>query len=160
MAELSPMRPRATSSRRPRLSSAATCSWTLAALRRHFFTGGDARPILAALQNRNRILIQFRAPWPTPARPGSAPAGSTACPRGARLRRALWRGPGGEELLQCLHPEPLVPRQAGRVAAKLPPLRRLIDNQREFVDRLRKIIRPPDEQEEVLRDMAVRCLAA
>ena len=35
--------------------------WTLAALRRHFFAGGDARPVLAALQNRNRILIQLRA---------------------------------------------------------------------------------------------------
>jgi len=35
--------------------------WALAALKRHFFAGGDARPVLAALQNRNRILIQVRA---------------------------------------------------------------------------------------------------
>ncbi|MGY8716512.1 MAG: DNA polymerase III subunit delta [Verrucomicrobiia bacterium] len=35
--------------------------WTLAALHRHFFTGGDARPIISALQNRNRILLQVRA---------------------------------------------------------------------------------------------------
>ena len=35
--------------------------WTLAALHRHFFSGGDARPVIAALQNRNRILLQVRA---------------------------------------------------------------------------------------------------
>src|SRR6478735_5338906 len=33
---------------------------TLGALQRHFFTGGDARPVLSSLQNRNRILIQAR----------------------------------------------------------------------------------------------------
>ena len=35
--------------------------WTLAALHRHFFSGGDARPVISALQNRNRILLQVRA---------------------------------------------------------------------------------------------------
>src|SRR5882724_5332104 len=35
--------------------------WTLNALHRHFFTGGDARPVISALQNRNRILLQLRA---------------------------------------------------------------------------------------------------
>src|SRR3954465_3037096 len=35
--------------------------WTLAALHRHFFAGGDARPVISALQNRNRILLQVRA---------------------------------------------------------------------------------------------------
>ena len=35
--------------------------WTLAALQRHFFSGGDSRPALAALQNRNRLLLQLRA---------------------------------------------------------------------------------------------------
>jgi len=43
-------------------------------------------------------------------------------------------------------------------SAKLPPLRRLIDNQQEFVRVFEEIIRRPNEQETVLRDMAVRCL--
>ncbi|MEY4924664.1 MAG: hypothetical protein RL598_1183, partial [Verrucomicrobiota bacterium] len=43
--------------------------------------------------------------------------------------------------------------------AKLPPLRRLIDNQQEFVRVFEEIIRRPHEQEAVLRDLAVRCLA-
>ena len=35
--------------------------WTLDALRRHFFSGNDARPVIASLQNRNRLMIQIRS---------------------------------------------------------------------------------------------------
>ncbi len=35
--------------------------WTLAAFQRHFFAGGHGRPVIAALQNRNRLLLQVRA---------------------------------------------------------------------------------------------------
>ena len=51
---------------------------------------------------------------------------------------------------------------AGKLVAgaKLPPLRRLIDNQQEFVRAFEEIIARPNEQEAVLRDLAVRCLAA
>ena len=45
-------------------------------------------------------------------------------------------------------------------AGRLPTLRRLIDNQREFLNAFEEIVRPPSEQEEVLRDMAVRGLCA
>jgi DNA polymerase-3 subunit delta len=41
----------------------------------------------------------------------------------------------------------------------MPGLRRLIDNQQEFIRAFEEIIRRPNEQEAVLRDMAVRCLA-
>jgi DNA polymerase-3 subunit delta len=34
--------------------------WALDAIDRHFFQGKDARPLLATLQNRNRLLIQLR----------------------------------------------------------------------------------------------------
>jgi DNA polymerase-3 subunit delta len=44
--------------------------------------------------------------------------------------------------------------------SRLPPLKRLIDNQQEFIAAFEEIIHRPNEQEEVLRDMVVRCLAA
>ena len=52
------------------------------------------------------------------------------------------------------------PWYVGKLAggARLPSLRRLIDNQREFLHAFAEIIRRPDEQEAVLRDLAVRCL--
>ena len=34
--------------------------WAIDAIDRHFFQGKDARPLLATLQNRNRLLIQLR----------------------------------------------------------------------------------------------------
>jgi DNA polymerase-3 subunit delta len=133
--------------------------WALAALRRHFFAGGDARPVLSALQNRNRILIQVRALSDA----GDARVG----PRGidGLQRAAIEYGPrfgeaAGEKSSFNLFTQN--PWYVGKLAgsAALPPLRRLIDNQREFTNAFEEIIRRPDAQEEVLRDMAVRCLAS
>ena len=50
----------------------------------------------------------------------------------------------------------------GKLASsgKLPNLRRLIDNQQEFISAFEEIIERPRDQEEVLREMATRCLTA
>ncbi len=133
--------------------------WALDALRRHFFAGGDARPVLSALQGRNRILIQLRALTDA----GEAKAG----PRGVDgLERA--GGTHGARFGEALSEKSSYnvftqnPWYVGKLAgaAPLPSLRRLIDNQRAFIDAFGEILGRPDEQEEVLRDMAVRCLAA
>ena len=132
--------------------------WTLAALHRHFFTGGDARPIISALQNRNRILLQVRA---------LLDAGEV---------RLGHRGLDGLKQAQGNYAQHFVGATAkssfnlftqnawyvGKLASsgKLPTTRRLIDNQQEFLAAFAEIIRRPREQEDVLRDMAVRCLAA
>ncbi len=133
--------------------------WTLAALKRHFFAGGDARPVLAALQNRNRILIQLRAL----ADAGDAsvgPRGIDGLPRAAAIYGSRYGDAAGEKSSYNVFTQN--PWYLGKLAgsARLPSLRRLIDNQREFVDAFEEIIRRPDGQEDVLRDMAVRCLAA
>ncbi|MCF3652407.1 DNA polymerase III subunit delta [Synoicihabitans lomoniglobus] len=133
-------------------------TWTLTALKRHFFNGGDSRPILSALQNRNRILIQVRA---------LVDAGD------ARLGG---RGLDGLKQAAGKYADHFVGATAksgynvftqnawyvGKLASggKLPTTRRLIDNQQEFLNAFEEIIRRPNEQEDVLRDMAVRCLAA
>lgn len=132
-------------------------NWTLAALQRHFFAGGDARPVIAALQNRNRILLQIKA---------LVDAGDV---------RVGQRGLDGFAKAQAAHAGKFVgstekssynlftqnPWYLGKLAgsAKLPTLRRLIDNQQEFVAAFEEIVRRPQEQEEVLREMTVRCLA-
>lgn len=132
--------------------------WTLAALHRHFFTGGDARPIISALQNRNRILLQVRA---------LIDAGD------ARLGG---RGLDGLKAAAAKHADKFVgvtdksaynvftqnAWYVGKLAGggRLPTTRRLIDNQQEMINAFAEIIRRPHEQEDVLREMAVRCLAA
>ncbi len=134
-------------------------TWTLAALRRHYFTGGDARPILAALQNRNRILTQLRALVDAgEARVG--PRGVDGLQQAAAAHAAGYGDAAGEKSSYNVFAQN--PWYLGKLAGsgRLPSLRRLIDNQRAFVDAFGAIIDRPHEQEDVLRDMAVRCLAA
>jgi DNA polymerase III subunit delta len=132
--------------------------WTLAALHRHFFSGGDARPVISALQNRNRILLQVRALVDAgDARVG--PRGLDGLPRAAGVYGSRFVGATEKSSFNLFTQNPwYVGKLAG--SAKLPNLRRLIDNQQEFVAAFEEIIRRPNEQEEVLRDVAVRCLAA
>lgn len=132
--------------------------WTLAALHRHFFSGGDARPILSALQNRNRILLQVRALLDAgEARLG--PRGLDGLPKAAALHGAKFTGATEKSSFNLFSQNAwYVGKLAG--GAKLPALRRLIDNQQEFIAAFEEIIRRPQEQEDVLREMAVRCLTA
>jgi DNA polymerase III subunit delta len=131
--------------------------WTLAALHRHFFTGGDARPVISALQNRNRILLQVR----TLIDAGAArlgPRGLDGLQQAAASYGHRFVGATEKSSFNLFTQNSwYVGKLAG--SAKLPTLRRLIDNQQEFIAAFEEIIRRPDEQEEVLREMAVRCLS-
>lgn len=132
--------------------------WTLAALHRHFFSGGDARPIISALQNRNRILIQIRALLDA----GEVKLGPRGLDKSGFDRAAATYGPHfvGVTEKSSYHLFTQNPWYLGKLAGsgKLPSLRRLIDNQQEFIRAFEEIIQRPNEQEEVLRDVTVRCL--
>jgi DNA polymerase-3 subunit delta len=130
--------------------------WTLEALHRHFFSGGDARPVISALQNRNRILLQVRALVDAgAARIG--PRGLDGLPRAGAQFGGRFTGATEKSSYNLFTQNPwYVGKLAG--SAKLPSLRRLIDNQQEFIAAFEEIIRRPDEQEEVLRELTVRCL--
>jgi len=131
--------------------------WALAALHRHFFAGGDARPVISALQNRNRILLQLRALLDA-GEVHLGPRGVDGLPRAATAHAAKFGEAAGEKSAYNIFTQN--PWYLGKLASgKLPPLRRLIDNQHELIAAFEEIIRRPDEQEEVLRAMAVRCLA-
>ena len=134
-------------------------NWTLAALKRHFFAGGDARPVLSALQNRNRILTQVRA-LVDAGDVKVGPRGVDGLPRAASAYAARFGEAASEKSSHNLFTQN--PWYVGKLAGSgpLPSLKRLIDNQREFVNAFEEIIQRPNEQEEVLRDLAVRCLAA
>jgi DNA polymerase-3 subunit delta len=130
--------------------------WTLAALGRHFFAGGDARPVISALQNRNRILLQVRALLDA-GEVRLGPRGLDGMPRAAAAFGRHFTGATEKSSFNLFSQNPwYVGKLAG--SARLPSLRRLIDNQREFLHAFAEIIRRPDEQEAVLRDLAVRCL--
>jgi DNA polymerase-3 subunit delta len=130
--------------------------WALAALHRHFFAGGDARPVISALQNRNRILLQLRALLDA-GEVHLGPRGVDGLPRAATAHAAKFGEAAGEKSAYNIFTQN--PWYLGKLASgKLPSLRRLIDNQHELIAAFEEIIQRPDEQEEVLRAMAVRCM--
>ena len=133
--------------------------WTLAALQRHFFSGGDARPVIAALQNRNRLLLQLRALVDAgKARLGPRGVEGVAGAAGA-YRERFGEAAAVKSAFNVFSQHPYY---LGKVAGsgQLPSLRRLIDTQQDFIATFQEITHRPREQEEVLREMAVRCLAA
>lgn len=131
--------------------------WTLDALRRHFFSGGDARPIISALQNRNRILIQVKALLDA----GEVRAGPRGLDGLKQAQTTFGRHFGGATDKNSYNVFTQNSWYVGKLAgaARLPSLRRLIDNQQEFIVAFETLIQRPHEQEEVLREMTVRCLA-
>lgn len=133
---------------------------TLAALAQHFFNGNDARPVLSALQNRNRILIQVRVLLDTGELRAPGPYGFDKA-AWARAQGAYAKHFGGDAEKSSYQLFTQNQWYVGKLAGtgKLPGLRRLIDNQQEFIRAFEEIVRRPNEQEAVLRDMAVRCLA-
>jgi DNA polymerase-3 subunit delta len=132
---------------------------TLAALQQHFFNGNDARPVLSALQNRNRILIQVRVLLDTGELRAPGPYGFDKA-AWARAQAAYARHFGGDTEKSAYNLFTQNQWYVGKLvgSGRLPPLRRLIDNQQEFIRAFEEIVQRPDEQEAVLRDMAVRCL--
>jgi DNA polymerase-3 subunit delta len=130
---------------------------TLDALHRHFFSGGDARPVLAALQNRNRLLLQLRSL----ADSGDiklGPRGVDGLAKAAALYNNKYAESAGVKSAYNIFTQH--PFYLGKLASgKLPTLKRLIDNQHDFITAFEAIIKRPNEQEDVLRDMAVKCLS-
>jgi DNA polymerase-3 subunit delta len=132
----------------------------LDALQRHFFAGGDARPLLTSMQNRNRLLIQARVLIDAGELRSPGPYGfdKTAWARAQSVHAGLF---GGDMEKSSYNLFTQNQWYAGKLVStgKLPPLRRLIDNQQEFVRAFESIVQRPNEQETMLREMTVRCLA-
>jgi DNA polymerase-3 subunit delta len=132
---------------------------TLDALHRHFFGGGDARPLVSALQNRNRLLLQLRAL----VHAGDIKIGARGIDKTtfdkAASPSSYGRHFAGVTEKSSYNLFSQHPYYLGKLAtASLPSMRRLIANQQEFIAAFEDLIRRPNEQEEVLREMTLRCL--
>lgn len=133
--------------------------WTLQALRRHFFAGNDARPVIASLQNRNRLLIQLKSlvdggEIQVGGRGIAKPSFERAAAKYQDRYAGLSEKSNYNVFTQNLW-------YMGKLlgARKMPSLKRLIDHQGEFIRVFEEIIERPGEQEEALRNLAIRCLA-
>lgn len=134
-------------------------SWTLEALRRHFFTNNDSRGLLESLQSRNRLLIQLRVLLDA----GAIRLGGRGISKSDLESAAQTYGHhfGNSEEKSNLNVFTQNPWYLGRLAetASKVPLKKLIDFQIAFTEAFEEIITRPNEQEEVCRELAVKCLS-
>jgi DNA polymerase-3 subunit delta len=134
-------------------------AWTLEALRRHFFTNNDARGLLGSLQGRNRLLIQMRVLYDAGAL-HIGPRGLDKAGFEAAARTYLIHF-GDSEEKSNLNVFSQNPYYLGRLAGAVPhaSLKKWIDFQFAFAEAVEGLISRPNEQEEVCRELAVKCLA-
>ncbi len=135
--------------------------WALDAVRRHFFAGHDARPLLSSFQNRNRLLIQVRALM-LGGEVSVGPRGvdKVGLERAAGAFGELYGEAAAEKSnLNVFTQNPWYLGKLLGPPGRLPGLRALIDHQLEFARAFEGILSRPREQEEVVRGMVIRCLA-
>lgn len=128
----------------------------LEAIRRHFFAGHDARPLLTSLQNRNRLLIQLKAletGGHFRGRPGKA-----ALEKAAATFADAFGDPSNKDSFNIFTQNPWYLSRLAESSGAL-SLKHLIEFQKAFRAAFLEIISRPNEQEAVLSAMAVQCLA-
>ncbi|MFP4674604.1 MAG: DNA polymerase III subunit delta [Opitutales bacterium] len=133
--------------------------WALEALRRHFFTEKEARPLLASLQSRNRLMIQLRVLIDGGALRLQGGRLSTEELKRAAKSHGKYFGESAEK--DNLNVFTQNGWYLGRLAeaAQKASLRRLVDFQIAFSEAFESLIERPNEQEEICRELAVRCLS-
>jgi DNA polymerase-3 subunit delta len=133
--------------------------WALEALRRHFFTNSESRPLLGSLQSRNRLMIQLRVLLDAGAiRVGGRGIAKADLEAAARTYARHFGENPEKSNLNVFTQHPFYLGRLAQSASKV-PLKKLIDFQLAFADAFEAIIERPNEQEEVCRELAVKCLA-
>jgi DNA polymerase-3 subunit delta len=131
----------------------------LEALRRHFFTVSESRPLLGSLQSRNRLLIQLRVLLDAGAiRLGGRGIAKSDLEAAARTYGHHFGDSEQKSNLNVFTQNPWYLGRLAETASKV-PLKKLIDFQIAFTEAFEAIIERPNEQEEVCRELAVRCLS-
>ena len=136
---------------------------TLASLKRFFFNNSSARPLLSALQNRNRLLIQLRALVDAGDADLSFRGGisKSAIESAGTRYGALFDGNDEKSSLNLFSQNAwyVGEKVAGTTLKnKSVTLKRLIDWQLDFVRAFEELISRPGEDEAVMRELAARCL--
>ncbi len=134
-------------------------AWTLEALRRHFFTNSESRPLLGSLQSRNRLLIQLRVLLDAGAiRLGGRGIAKSDLEAAARTYGHHFGDEAEKSNLNVFTQNPWYLGRLAETASKV-PLKKLVDFQIAFTEAFEAIIERPNEQEEVCRELAVKCLS-
>ena len=133
--------------------------WTLEALRRHFFTNSESRPLLGSLQSRNRLLIQLRVLLDAGAiRLGGRGIAKSELEAAARTYGHHFGESEEKSNLNVFTQNPWYLGNLAVTASKV-PLKKLIQFQIAFAEAFEGILERPNEQEEVCRELAIKSLS-
>lgn len=134
--------------------------WTLDALRRHFFTSNEARPLIASLQNRNRLMIQLQVLMSSGELTLGARGFDKSSFEAAAAKYARYFGDMSTKSDFNVFTQNLwyLGNKLAPTARRL-SLRQLVDFQVAFTVAFQEILDRPKDQHGVMRDLAVRCLS-
>ena len=127
----------------------------LDAIHRHFFAGYDIRPLLTALQNRTRLLIQLRVL--SDAGEFRSGVSKQSMDRAAATYGRHFDGADDKSNFNLFTQNPYYLSRLIQAARQL-KLRQLIDFQTAFLRAFEESITRPNEHEQVMRETAIRCL--
>lgn len=131
--------------------------WTLAAIQRHFFAGNESRSLLAGLQNRNRLLIQLKALLASGAIRGRV--SKQSLDNTAKRHAHYFHGISEKTGLNLFTQNPWYLAKLSGLLDRL-TLRDLLLFQEAFRDAFIAVINRPDEEQSVMRAMAIHCIGA
>lgn len=129
----------------------------LDAITRHFFTGGDARPLLTSFQNRCRLLLQLRALTDAKLLPERG-INKAALERVGERFAGAFEGVTEKSGFNIASQHPFYLAQLAD-SAKLFSVPELLSLQLDLVRVFRRINQPGEDAEAVLRDLTLRHLA-
>jgi len=133
-------------------------AWTLDALKRYFFAGHSSRPLLSTLQGRNRLMIQLRVLLDSgELRLGARGFDQSAFTAAQRTYAKHFGGLTEKSTFNIFTQNLWYLGKLGEKARAL-PLKRLIDFQTAFIAAFEELLSRPNDEEGVLRELAIRCL--
>ncbi len=134
-------------------------AWTLDALKRYFFAGHSARPLLSSLQGRNRLMIQLRVLLDSgELRFGYGGLDKNSFESARQAYAKHFGGLGEKSTFNVFTQNVWYLGKLGEPAKKL-PLKRLIDFQTAFITTFEAFLsRGTAEEESIMRELALRCL--
>lgn len=130
-------------------------AWTLDAIRRHFFAGNDARPLISSIQNRNRLLVQIKVLQDQGIL--SNRINAAALDRARSEYGHHWKGLNDKSTFQLFTQHPFYLSRLADNAGKF-TLKELIQNQVLCMDAFRQLLQPPHDGESAMRELAMKCL--
>ena len=134
-------------------------AWTLDAIRRHFFANRDARGLITTFQGRNRLMIQLRVLLDAAEiKSGGRSINTAHLEKAAGTYGKYFEGTTQKSNFNLFSQNPWYLSRLARATANL-TLKRLIGFQKEFMAAFEATLERPNEEEQILRGLAVRCLS-